>query len=66
MTPRRARALDGEIGWAKARLVSPDRYEAEARRHRRRSGVSAEQVADAYARYEDGADAGGDCSTSTT
>ena len=50
--PRRTRALDGEIGWAKARLVPPDRYEAEARRHRRRSGVSTEQVADAYARYE--------------
>ena len=50
--PRRTRALEGEIGWAKARLVSPDGYEAEARRHRRRSGVSTEQVADAYARYE--------------
>ncbi len=49
---RRTRALDGEIGWAKARLVSPERYVAEARRHRRRSGMSAEQVADAYARYE--------------
>ena len=50
--PRRTRALDGEIGWAKARLVSPEHYEAEARRHRRRSGVSADQVADVYARYE--------------
>jgi DNA helicase II / ATP-dependent DNA helicase PcrA len=50
--PRRTRALDGEIGWAKARLVSPDRYEAEARRHRRRSGINADQVADAFARYE--------------
>ena len=49
---RRTRALDGEIGWAKARLVSPEQYEAEARRHRRRSGMSAEQVADAYTRYE--------------
>ena len=49
---RRTRALDGEIGWAKARLVSPEHYEAEARRHRRRSGMSTEQVADAYARYE--------------
>jgi DNA helicase-2/ATP-dependent DNA helicase PcrA len=49
---RRTRALDGEIGWAKARLVAPDHYENEARRHRRRSGLSAEQVADAYARYE--------------
>jgi DNA helicase II / ATP-dependent DNA helicase PcrA len=49
---RRTRALDAEIGWAKARLVAPDDYEAEARQHRRRSGVSAEQVASAYARYE--------------
>ena len=49
---RRTRALDGEIGWAKARLVSPEQYEAEARRHRRRSGLSAEQVADAFSRYE--------------
>jgi DNA helicase-2/ATP-dependent DNA helicase PcrA len=50
--PRRSRALDGEIGWAKARLVTPERYQAEARRHRRRSGISPDQVADAYARYE--------------
>jgi len=49
---RRTRALDAEIGWAKARLVAPERYEAEARRHRRRSGINPEQVADAYARYE--------------
>ncbi len=49
---RRTRALDGEIGWAKARLVSPAQYEAEARRHRRRSGMSAEQVAEAFSRYE--------------
>jgi DNA helicase-2/ATP-dependent DNA helicase PcrA len=50
--PRRTRALDGEIGWAKARLVTPERYQGEARRHRRRSGVNPDQVADAYARYE--------------
>jgi DNA helicase-2/ATP-dependent DNA helicase PcrA len=49
---RRTRALDSEIGWAKARLVSPDHYEDEARRHRRRSGLRPEQVADAYVRYE--------------
>jgi DNA helicase-2/ATP-dependent DNA helicase PcrA len=49
---RRTRALDSEIGWAKARLVPPDDYEAEARRHRRRSGLRPEQVADAYTRYE--------------
>jgi DNA helicase-2/ATP-dependent DNA helicase PcrA len=50
--PRRTRALDGEIGWAKARLVTPERYQDEARRHRRRSGVNPDQVADTYARYE--------------
>jgi DNA helicase-2/ATP-dependent DNA helicase PcrA len=50
---RRTRALDSEIGWAKARLVAPDGYEAEARRHRRRSGMRPEQIADAYARYEE-------------
>jgi DNA helicase-2/ATP-dependent DNA helicase PcrA len=50
--PRRTRALDGEIGWAKARLVTPEHYQSEARRHRRRSGVNPDQVADAYARYE--------------
>jgi superfamily I DNA/RNA helicase len=50
--PRRVRALDGEIGWAKARLVPPDRYEAEARRAKRRSGMNAEQVADIFTRYE--------------
>jgi DNA helicase-2/ATP-dependent DNA helicase PcrA len=50
--PRRVRALDGEIGWAKARLVTPEHYELEARRAKRRSGVSAEQVAQIYASYE--------------
>jgi len=50
--PRRTRALDGEIGWAKARLVPPEQYEAEARRHRRRSGISPDQVVDVYRRYE--------------
>jgi DNA helicase-2/ATP-dependent DNA helicase PcrA len=49
---RRVRALDGEIGWSKARLVTPDRYEAEARRAKRRSGINTEQVADVFARYE--------------
>src|SRR6202044_1977025 len=50
--PRRVRSLEGEIGWAKARLVTPERYEAEARRAKRRSGISAEQVAEVFARYE--------------
>jgi DNA helicase-2/ATP-dependent DNA helicase PcrA len=50
--PRRVRSLDGEIGWAKARLVTPDRYEEEAHKHKRRSGVNGAQVAEVYARYE--------------
>jgi DNA helicase-2/ATP-dependent DNA helicase PcrA len=50
--PRRVRALDGEIGWAKARLVAPEHYEAEAHRTKRRSGINPEQVADVYTRYE--------------
>jgi DNA helicase II / ATP-dependent DNA helicase PcrA len=50
--PRRVRSLDGEIGWAKARLVAPEHYEAEARRAKRRSGISPGQVADVFARYE--------------
>ena len=50
--PRRARTFDGEIGWAKARLVAPNRYEAEARKNKRRTGINAEQVADVFARYE--------------
>jgi DNA helicase-2/ATP-dependent DNA helicase PcrA len=49
---RRVRALDGEIGWAKARLVAPEHYEAEARRAKRRSGINSEQVADVFAKYE--------------
>ncbi len=51
-TPAGCGALDGEIGWAKARLVTPDRYEVEARRAKRRTGIRADQVADAYVRYE--------------
>jgi DNA helicase-2/ATP-dependent DNA helicase PcrA len=50
--PRRLRAIDGEIGWAKARLIAPGEYEAAARRERRRSGINAEQVAETYVRYE--------------
>lgn len=50
--PRRVRSLDGEIGWAKARLVSPDRYEAEARKAKRRTGMNVQQVAEVFAQYE--------------
>jgi len=50
--PRRVRSLDGEIGWAKARLVTPEQYEVEARRNKRRVGIKTDQVADVFARYE--------------
>ncbi|MGO8859760.1 MAG: ATP-dependent helicase [Acidimicrobiales bacterium] len=50
--PRRVRSLDGEIGWAKARLIAPEGYESEARRAKRRTGISPEQVAGVFARYE--------------
>ncbi len=50
--PRRVRTLDGEIGWSKARLVSPDRYEVEARRAKRHPGINTSQVAEVFARYE--------------
>jgi DNA helicase-2/ATP-dependent DNA helicase PcrA len=49
---RRLRTLDGEIGWAKARLIAPADYEGEARRAKRRTGVSYDQVADVFTRYE--------------
>jgi DNA helicase-2/ATP-dependent DNA helicase PcrA len=49
---RRLRALDGEIGWAKARLIAAEDYEAAARKAKRRSGVPADQVADVFQRYE--------------
>ena len=51
--PRRVRALDGEIGWAKARLITPEHYQTEAKRHRRRTGISPDQVAEVYTRYEE-------------
>ena len=34
-------------------LVTPDRYEVEARRAKRRTGIRSDQVADAYVRYEE-------------
>jgi DNA helicase-2/ATP-dependent DNA helicase PcrA len=49
---RRLRALDGEIGWAKARLIKAQEYEAAARKARRRSGLPLDQVAAAFERYE--------------
>jgi len=45
-----AALVDGEIGWAKARLIPPERYEQEARAEKRRGSASA--VASLYGRYE--------------
>jgi len=44
--------LDTEIGWAKARLVTPDHYEEAVRSSRRRPTVNAALVAELYDRYE--------------
>jgi DNA helicase II / ATP-dependent DNA helicase PcrA len=51
--PLTAALLDTEIGWAKARLVSPDGYEAEVGAARRALRAPASQVAERYAAYED-------------
>ncbi len=44
--------LDTEIGWAKARLVSPDRYPDAARRDRRRPPRGVARTAELYELYE--------------
>ena len=44
--------LETEIGWAKARLVTPADYEAAARRAQRRPAMGAARVAELYTRYE--------------
>jgi DNA helicase II / ATP-dependent DNA helicase PcrA len=54
---RRAQAstvgqLDAEIGWAKARLVAPEGYEAAALASGRRPSLGVGRVADLYAAYE--------------
>jgi len=49
---QRVGQLDAEIGWAKARLVPPEAYEAAARRARRRSPGGAARTAELYAAYE--------------
>ena len=43
-------ALEGEIGWAKARLVSPEEYEREATANHRRAQAPA--IASLYGTYE--------------
>lgn len=45
--------LATEIEWARARLVSPDRYPIAAAQADRRTGVDPERVAEWYRRYED-------------
>jgi DNA helicase II / ATP-dependent DNA helicase PcrA len=49
LTPPEAAA---EIGWAHARLVPPDQYEAAAARASRRPGAGTPAVAEAYRAYE--------------
>ena len=45
--------IDGEIGWARARLVTPDQYADAAKAARRRPGRSLSFVADIYGQYEE-------------
>jgi DNA helicase-2/ATP-dependent DNA helicase PcrA len=45
--------LDAEIGWAKARLVRPADYPAQARAHGRRVALGVERVAELFQRYEE-------------
>ena len=45
-------ALNTEIGWARARLITPERYADEATRARRRPPRSADFTASAYAAYQ--------------
>ena len=49
---RLALRLDAEIGWAKARMVSPGRYEEAARGAGRRPGVPTAVVAEWFERYQ--------------
>lgn len=44
--------IAAEIDWARARLITPDGYEAQARLHRRRGRVPTDQVAATYADLE--------------
>jgi len=55
---RRARGVTAgdiatEIEWAKARLIPPDRYEAEALAAGRRSPLPAGEIANVFVRYEE-------------
>ena len=46
-------ALNTEIGWARARLITPERYADEATRARRRPPQSADFTASVYAAYQE-------------
>jgi ATP-dependent DNA helicase UvrD/PcrA len=41
-----------EIDWCRARLVTPEQYEKEARRAGRKPGIAPEHVSDVFGRYE--------------
>jgi len=47
-----AARLDGEIGWAKARMLAPEDYEQAACQAQRPLGVAPEVIAELYAAYE--------------
>ncbi len=51
-TPQNVANLEGEIGWAKARLVTPGQYAAAVRDARRKVRLPATIVADLYEGYE--------------
>jgi DNA helicase-2/ATP-dependent DNA helicase PcrA len=48
-----ARDITGEIDWARARLVAPERYQDAARAAERRTSVPPAQIAEVYTRYEE-------------
>ena len=57
-SPRSSRSrslsqIDTEIGWAKSRMIPPDRYPSEAEYHMRRTSMSKAAIAEVYQRYED-------------
>jgi DNA helicase-2/ATP-dependent DNA helicase PcrA len=51
-SPGRASEVASEIDWARARLVTPERYAAAARAARRRTSLAPGDVAQVYADYE--------------
>ncbi len=53
LPPTAALDVVGEIEWAKARRIEPDRYPAVASAAKRRPGVDLQLIADTYTRYEE-------------